>query len=96
MSTAASVVRDDEGVAWQAAEVTSPHLGEPVPVVVARDVSISSTPIACRASAFTCLGRERPHGWSAPAPTPSRAVTYRPLCLGITFTFTVARGGTRS
>jgi hypothetical protein len=38
MSTAASVVRDDEGVAWQAAEVTSPHLGEPVPVVVARDV----------------------------------------------------------
>ena len=64
--------RDAGQIRWQPAEVTSPHLGRPVPVIAARDIPTSATPTGSRTSASTCRGYREPPGSLAPRHVPPR------------------------
>jgi hypothetical protein len=75
VSTAASGVRDDQSVAWQAAEGTSPHRDEPVPVVVARDVVL----IHCEVTRTVAVSPSRA-GYHT---TNNHTRGHRPLCSAI-------------
>ena len=85
---------DKDYVEWQLAEVTSPQLAHPVPVVAARDIPYIPNANRLQNLSIYLPKRRKRQTSSALGPGPSRALNPRHSSLDASYTSTAAPGAT--